>query len=312
MSRILVSGSIAYDRIMDFPGLFREHFIADKLHNINVSFGVESFTENFGGTAGNIGYNLALLGEAPYIIATAGADFERYAEHLRSVKVDPTSIKIDLEGSTSSAFIITDRANNQISAFSMASGGKPYVPFPGTDNTRCAIIGAGCIEDMAELPKYYRAQGIDYFYDPGQQIPTLSAEQLRDGITGAAGLFTNDYELSLVMTKTQWDEATILEKTRVLIVTLGERGSRVATKGAEHIVKALPVESVVDPTGAGDAYRAGFIVGFIRGWALQSAAQLGSAVAAYAVEKYGTQNHRFTVAELQARYLAAYGETLSL
>ena len=312
MSRILVSGSIAYDRIMDFPGLFKEHFIADKLHNINVSFAVEAFTENFGGTAGNIGYSLALLGEEPRIIATAGADFERYAGHLRSVKVDPTSIKIDLEGSTSSAFIITDQANNQISAFSMASGAKSYVPLPGTEAARCAIIGAGCVEDMAALPVHYRAHGIPYFYDPGQQIPMLSAEQLRDGITGAAGLFCNDYELSLISQKTGWDEVEIVAKTAALIVTLGEKGSRIVTKDGEYIVKAVAISKVVDPTGAGDAYRAGFIVGFLRGWALQSAAQLGSAVAAYAVEKYGTQNHRFTISELGERYQTAYGETLSL
>lgn len=312
MSRILVSGSIAYDRIMDFPGLFKEHFIADKLHNINVSFAVEAFSENFGGTAGNIGYSLALLGESPHIVATAGSDFERYAGHLRSVRVDPTSIQIDMAGSTSSAFIITDRGNNQISAFSMASGAKPYMPLPNTDGARCAIIGAGCVEDMASLPAYYRAQGIDYFYDPGQQIPMLSAEQLRDGITGAAGLFCNDYELGLIAQKTEWDEVAILEKAAALIVTLGEKGSRIAKKEGEHSVRAVPISKVVDPTGAGDAFRAGFIAGFLRGWTLRSAAQLGSVVAAYAVEKYGTQNHRFTIAELGLRYQTAYGETLSL
>lgn len=311
MSRILVSGSIAYDRIMDFPGLFKEHFIAEKLHNINVSFSVEAFTENFGGTAGNIAYNLALLKEEPRIIATAGSDFERYAKHLRSVKIDPTSIKIDPKGSTSSAFIITDQANNQIAAFSMGSGAKLYAPLPSTDGTRCAIIGAGCAPDMTDLPGYYRSQGLDYFYDPGQQIPTLSADQLRDGITGAAALFANDYELSLIMQKTRWDETTIFDKAAALIVTLGENGSRILTKKGESMVKAVPVTKVVDPTGAGDAYRAGFIAGFLRGQSLDRAAQLGSAVAAYAVEKYGTQNHKFTIAELVVRYEGSYGELLS-
>ncbi len=312
MPRILVSGSIAYDRIMDFPGFFKDHFIPDKLHNINVSFAVEAFAENFGGTAGNIAYNLALLGEPSRIISTAGSDFERYAGHLRSVKVDPTSVKIDLQSSTSSAYIITDRANNQITAFSMAAGAKPYRPLPETEGVRCALIGAGCIEDMQDLPGYYRAQGIEYFYDPGQQIPTLSAEQLRDGITGAKGVFANDYELSLIIKKTGWNEAAILQKATALIVTFGEKGSRIVTKEGESNVKAVLVSKVVDPTGAGDAYRAGFIAGFLREQALPRAAQLGSAVAAYAVEKYGTQVHRFTIAELKDRYEKTYGETLSL
>ncbi|MEK7133959.1 MAG: carbohydrate kinase family protein [Patescibacteria group bacterium] len=312
MSTVLVSGSVAYDRIMDFPGLFKEHFIADKLHNINVSFAVEGFSENFGGTAGNIAYNLALLGRTPRILATVGSDFERYAEHLRSMKVDPTSIKTDLKASTSSAFIITDQANNQIAAFSMAAGGTQYVPLPEKDGVLCAIIGAGCVADMESLPSYYRSQGVEYFYDPGQQISALSADQLRDGITNSRGLFVNDYELSLIIKKTGWDEAAILKKTAALIVTLGEKGSRVLTAEGEHLVKAVPVAKVVDPTGAGDAYRAGFIVGFLSGARLERAAQVGSAVAAYAVEKYGTQNHGFTVVELSERYKSAYGETLSL
>ncbi len=297
---------------MDFPGLFKEHFVADKLHNINVSFAVQGFTENFGGTAGNIGYNLALLRESPHIIATAGSDFERYAGHLRSLKIDPISIKIDTQGSTSSAFIMTDRANNQISAFSMASGGTPYIPLPPTEEARCAIIGAGCVEDMARLPEYYREQGIEYFYDPGQQIPALSADQLRDGMTGCKGLFVNDYELSLILAKTGWDEATIVGKAAALIVTLGEKGSRIVTRGGEEIVKAVTVAQVVDPTGAGDAYRAGFIAGTLRGYAMRGATQLASAVAAYAVEHYGTQNHTFTIPELGQRYQTAYGETLTL
>ncbi|MDO8514844.1 MAG: carbohydrate kinase family protein [bacterium] len=312
MSHILVSGSIAYDRIMDFPGLFKEHFVADMLHSINVSFAVQGFTENFGGTAGNIAYNLAVLGQTPRIIATAGSDFERYAGHLRSVKVDPTSVKIDTQGSTSSAFIITDRANNQIAAFSMAAGGTEYLPLPDTDGVRTAIVGAGCVQDMENLPAYYRAQGIEYFYDPGQQIPALSREQLRDGITGARGLFANDYELSLITKKTGLDEAGLLQKVPALIVTLGEKGSRVVTKEGEASIKAVPVTKVVDPTGAGDAYRAGFIAGFLSQQPLERAAKIGSAAAAYAVEKYGTQSHRFTIAELGERYKAAYGETLSL
>ncbi len=312
MYRILVSGSLAYDRIMNFPGHFKDHFVAEKLHNINVSFAVKAFTENFGGTAGNIAYNLGLLQKEPSIIATAGPDFDRYITHLQKVGVDTASVQIDKDGATSSAFIVTDQGNNQIAAFAMASGGHQYIPLPSTEGVKAAIIGAGCIEDMTQLPPYYRSKEVQYFYDPGQQIPTLSGDQLRDGITGTEGVFANDYELSLIKQKTGWSESDIVKRARALIVTFGERGSRVITRNESTDVHAVHVSKVIDPTGAGDAYRAGFLAGIFAGSSLENAARLGSVVASYAVEHYGTQNHRFTTEELEARHLATYKEKPAL
>ena len=297
---------------MDFPGHFRDHFLAHKLHTINVSFAVDGVEENFGGTAGNIAYNLVLFGHDPRIIATAGSDFAAYREYLKKHGIETDTIRRDSSKLTSSAYIITDKADNQIAAFSMGAGGRAYEPLPETKGCACAIIGAGCLNDMQSLPAHYREHNVPYFYDPGQQLPVLSAEDLRGGIEGAAGLFANDYELDLITQKTGWSEKELCARTPLVAATLGESGSRIMTKDAVERVKAVHVTNVVDPTGAGDAYRAGFIAGFLRALSPDKCAQVASAVAVYAVEVYGTQNHSFTREELAARYKEAYSEEFPL
>lgn len=299
---------MAYDRIMDFPGLFKDHFLPDKLHNINVSFTVDTFSENFGGTAGNIAYSLALLGVTPKILATAGADFDRYSAHLKKNNIDPTSVHIDPKLPTSSAFVVTDKGDNQIAAFSVGAGATAYTPLPVLQDAACAIIGAGNERDMQSLPTYYRSHQLPYLYDPAQRIPMLAPEDLQDGITGAAVLFGNDYELGLIMEKTGWKETALVEKCGLVVITYGEQGTRILAKEGEWRVLAVPAVEVIDPTGAGDAYRAGFIAGFMHGLAADKSAQIASTVAVYAVEQYGTQNHHFTKQELAARYKENYGE----
>lgn len=312
MSHILVSGSIAFDRIMDFPGYFKDHFLPEKLHSLSISFQVGDVSENFGGTAGNIAYNLSLLGLESKMIGTAGSDFERYRNHLKSHRIDTASIRIEEKGLTSSAYVMTDKQDNQIAAFSMGAGGTPYQPLPSIEGATCSIIGAGCIQDMKALPGHYRDASLQYMYDPGQAIPALSADDLRDGITGATVVFCNDYEFGLIAVKTGWDEPQFLEKAKALVITYGEKGSRIVTKEGEHKVPAVAVTEAVDPTGAGDAYRAGFIAGFLKGRTLEQSAKIASTVAAYAVEKYGTQNHSFTVDELAKRYESVYAEKMPL
>ncbi len=299
---------------MDFPGHFRDHFLAHKLHTINVSFAVDGVEENFGGTAGNIAYNLMLLGHEPKIISTAGSDFAAYRKYLEEKQISTDSIHIDTSELTSSAYIITDKADNQIAAFSFGAGKAAYGTLPDTSVAACAIIGAGNPDDMRALPAQYRENGIPYFYDPAQEIPILSADDLRDGIEGAAGLFGNDYEIDLIMQKTGWNEKELCGRTPLVIVTLGESGSRIMsmTEGSPERVKAVHVSNVLDPTGAGDAFRAGFIAGYLRGGSLRECAQIGSTAAAYAVESHGTQNHWFTLPELKKRYEEAYGETLAM
>lgn len=311
MSRVLVAGSIAYDRIMDYAGNFTDSFMADKLHTLSVSFQVESIKENFGGCAGNIAYNLKLLGEEPEMIATAGSDFGRYAEYLKKLGIPSDSVHINPSDFTAVAHIMTDRANNQIAAFAMAACATPYGALPDTAFVS-AILGPGCVTDTIAVAAHAKAKGIKYYFDPGQAMPAFKADDLKEIISGAAGLFCNDYELSLITEKTGWNEQAILEHTPLLVVTLGAQGSRIVTKEAVVEIAAVPIEKLVDPTGAGDAHRAGFVKGMLAGLSLKECGQLGSTVAAYAVERQGTQNHHFTLAELGQRYEAAYGESLSL
>ncbi|MBI2610473.1 carbohydrate kinase family protein [Candidatus Kaiserbacteria bacterium] len=312
MSRVIVSGSIAYDRIMDFPGHFRDHFLAHKLHTINVSFAVEGVEENFGGTAGNIAYNLKLLGHEPSIISTAGSDFGAYRAYLEKQDIATELIHVDPSELTSSAYIITDKADNQIAAFSFGAGRAAYKTLPETESALCAIIGAGNPDDMRALPLHYKSRGLPYFYDPAQEIPILSADDLQSAIDGSAGLFGNDYEIDLIMQKTGWNEKELLARAALVVVTLGESGSRIMSKDSSVRVKAAAVEQVIDPTGAGDAFRAGFIAGYLSGQSPRICAQIGSAVAAYAVEQQGTQNHQFTLPELRERYQETYGENCPL
>lgn len=310
MSQILVSGSLAYDRIMDFPGLFKDHFIPEKLHNINVSFQVADLSEQFGGTAGNVAYNLALIEEQPHIIGTVGSDFVRYRTWMEKFGIETGSIRVFPDKPTSSAFIITDHADNQIAAFHLGAGGEAYGGKVETEHAALAMISAGCVSDMVFLPDRYRKDKVRFIYDPGQAIPALSDEQLRSGLSGAEAVIGNDYEIGLVLKKTGFGEREILEHVQTLVITLGEKGARIITRKEEIQVPAVPVANVVDPTGAGDAYCAGFIKGLLAKFSLETAGKLASTVASYAVETYGTQMHHFTIEEVKERYQHAYGDEL--
>ncbi|HEY4516403.1 MAG TPA: carbohydrate kinase family protein [Candidatus Paceibacterota bacterium] len=310
MSKVITSGSVAYDRIMDYGGLFADSFVPDKIHNINLSFKVDKLSVEFGGTAGNVAYSLALLGEQAEIIATVGADFGSYRAHMLLSGVDPTTIH-EVEGElTASAVLFTDRADNQIAAYHPGAGGHAYDTPVNTDGRALAIVSPGCEADMMSLPPYYRRRGLRYLYDPGQQITALTPEALKDAITGAHVLFASDYELGLIAQKTGWAEGSLLQNVPTVVVTYGVEGSRVVTREGDWRVASTPAKTVIDPTGAGDAYRAGFIKGIFLGLPLQSCGRLGSTVAAYAVETYGTQTHKFTLQELADRYQKTHGEKL--
>jgi adenosine kinase len=312
MKPTLVVGSLAYDRIMDFDGNFSEHFMPDKLHAINVSFFVSPPKEQFGGCAGNIAYSLSLLEENASIIATAGIDFERYGLWLAEHGIDTESIALDEELPTASGYIMTDKADNQITAFSGGALTKAYERAVDLDAFGLAIISPTAREDMLSLAEKCRVEQLPYLFDPGQQLPVLAPEELRTAIKGARGLFVNDYELALVLEKTGWTETELKGETGFVVVTLGAEGSRILSAEGEEHVPAVPVGEVIDPTGAGDAYRAGFIKGLVHELPLKSCAMLASTVAAYVVEWYGTQNHTFTLPELRARYETAYNESFPL
>ena len=309
--RVFVSGSLAYDRIMDFHGLFGDHILSDKTHQINISFYIDSLNESFGGTAGNISYALALLGESPTIISTAGSDFAPYRLWLDDHGIDTSHIRIDESEKTAFASIITDKKNNQISAFYPGAAQSPSHPSETLfEEAGFGIVAAGNLADMRELPRMFRRSDYPFMFDPGQQIPVLSAEDLENGIKGSVCFISNDYELAMVMKKTGWKEADMLKHTEMIVTTFGEKGSRILTKDDEIVVSAATAKTVKDPTGAGDAYRSGFVHGLLKGWPLGTVGKFAGLVACYTVEVKGTQAHSFTESEMRARYEENFAETL--
>lgn len=307
--RILVSGSLAYDRIMDFPGKFADHILPEKIHILNVCFLVNGLDEKFGGTAGNIAYNLALLGERPLILATAGRDFDRYEQWLRQQGLPLDGIRRIEDELTAGAYITTDQADNQITGFNPgAMKHQSRFQLDGVDpGHTMAIVAPGNLEDMQTYCRTFRETGVRYICDPGQNIPAFSGEQLLDMIKGSEVLIANDYELEMIGKKTGLDKAGLLGRTKAIITTFGEKGSVVATAEREVSIPAVRAGRVLDPTGAGDAYRAGLIKGLVSGQPLEEAARLGATCASFAVEHHGTQEHRFTESEFWQRHRRHFG-----
>lgn len=308
--QIFVSGSLAYDRIMDFPGKFSDHILPDKIHILNVCFVVNGLEEKFGGTAGNIAYNLALLGERPVVLATAGVDFDRYEAWLRQHDLPLSGIHYIEKELTAGAYITTDMADNQITGFN--PGAMKYPSLQKLDGVNpqetLAIVAPGNVEDMLAYSRSYKKLKIPYIFDPGQQIPILSREQLIEMITGSKLLISNDYELEMIIQDTGTGEGELLSLTNTIISTLGENGSRLRTPQGEVEIPAVRASQVKDPTGAGDAFRAGLVKGMVLGKELADAARMGATCASYAVERYGTQEHRFTQEEFWERHRATFGE----
>jgi adenosine kinase len=309
--RFLISGSLAYDRIMNFDGVFSDHVLPEKTHTLNVSFLVKDLKESFGGNAGNIAYNLALLGENASPIATAGKDFGPYKDWLQASGVDTSLIKIDTELPTAFASIITDSKDNQITAFYPGAMSKSYALSDEVwKDEIIGIVSPGNPDDMRRVPQAFREKGITFMYDPGQQIPALSADDLKQGMEKAGAVISNDYELAMIMKKTGWNENQILQHAEILVTTLGEKGSRIRTPRETIEITPAQPKNTSDPTGAGDAYRAGLMYGFLKQWPLKISGQFASVVACYTIETYGTQTHTFTFDDARLRYEDAYKEVL--
>jgi adenosine kinase len=306
---ILVCGSLAFDRIMPFPGRFSDHILPDKIHILNVCFLVNGVDEKFGGTAGNIAYNLALLGEKPLIVGCAGKDFGPYEAWLQELGLPLDGIRRIPGEHTAGAYITTDLSDNQITGFNPGAMRHPaqfdVSGFPAAETL--AIVSPGNVSDMIEYPRLFRKLGIRYIFDPGQQITALSGPDMLEAITGSYMLVTNDYELEMVIKATGQTRDQIKARTSVLATTLGEKGALLAMNGEEIRVPAARAERTLDPTGAGDAWRAGLLRGLAQGKSLDEAARLGAVCAAYAVECRGTQEHRFSQDEFAARYRENFG-----
>lgn len=306
--RIYVSGSLAYDRIMTFPGKFSDHILPDKIHMLNVSFIVDGLIEKFGGTAGNIAYSLSLLEEVPVIVASAGKDFDRYDDWLKQNGLPRSGIRILTEEFTAGAYITTDLSDNQITGFNPGAMKFPsQYPFGAANETPAlAIVSPGCLEDMNLYSRKFKDLGISYIFDPGQSIPALKGDRIAEMITGARMLISNDYELELIMKSTGLNRSTILERTPAIVTTLGEKGSLVHTREGAIPIPAVQAIRVTDPTGAGDAYRAGLIKGIVMGKSLVNAARMGAVCASFAVAHQGTQEHYFTWTDFRERYRSAF------
>ncbi|MCP5007575.1 MAG: carbohydrate kinase family protein, partial [Planctomycetes bacterium] len=287
---ILVSGSLAYDRIMDFPGKFSDHILPEKVHILNVCFMIDGLRENFGGTAGNIAYALSLFGDKPTIIGTAGRDFEPYKTWLMSNQVPIEHIKIIEEELTAGAYITTDKSDNQITAFNPGAMkfGSDFDFEPHTHKDTVALVAPGNLDDMYNFSKVYKKKDIDHIFDPGQSLPAWTSERLQEMIEGSKIFICNDYELQLAQEKTSFSIEDILERTEILIKTKGELGSEISILENKKVktveIPAAKADPVNDPTGAGDAFRAGLIKGFMLSENdIVHGARMGAVCAAYSV-----------------------------
>ncbi len=300
---IIVSGSLAYDRIMDFPGYFAEHILPEKIHVLNVCFQVDGMKEKFGGTAGNIAYSLMLMGESPVISASIGHDHHRYLEWLEKTGLSTGAIRIVEEEFTACAYITTDKADNQITGFNPgAMKHSSNLDFDRLDPAdTILIISPGNLHDMVTYPVKCRERGIGYIFDPGQSLPMLGPDDLLRAIEGCRILITNDYELDLIISKTGLDKKGLLQRAGAVITTLGELGSLVSTREGDVRIPIGRTRQVLDPTGAGDSFRGGLLSGLVKGLALEECARLGSVCASFSVECYGTQAYGFTPEEFSER-----------
>ncbi len=306
--KIYISGSLAYDRIMDFPGRFSDYILPDKLHILNVCFTVNGMIEKFGGTAGNVAFSLSLLDESPIVAATIGKDYAAYFSWLKQNGIPVQGIRIIEEEFTAGAYITTDMADNQITGFNPGAmkHRAQYQLERGEGDSIC-LIAPGNLGDMIGYAEECRKKGVPHVCDPGQSLTQWDGKALREWIRGSLLLITNDYELELVMKMTGEDQNGLLRLTGALITTLGEKGSIVNTPHSVFPVPAAAVDKVVDPTGAGDAYRAGLLKGLAARKDMVTAAKMGAVAAAYAVERYGTQEHRFSLEDFMKRYRENFG-----
>ncbi len=307
----LICGSIAYDNIMVFEDSFKNHILPDKIHILNVAFLVPKLRREFGGCAANIAYNLKLLGEEPLPMATVGQDYDPYRQRLDELGIRQDHIKVLDDVFTAQAFITTDLDDNQITAFH--PGAMNFSERNVVADAKGVTIGmvspdgrAGMIEHAAQ----FQAAGIPFIFDPGQGMPMFNGEDLRRFVEQSTWVTVNDYEWQLLKDRTGWDTADVTAHAEALVVTRGGDGSTIYTKDAEHVIPSVKPKSVEDPTGCGDAYRAGLLYGLMNGLDWETTGRIASLMGAIKIESHGTQNHSFGRSEFEQRYKAAFGRSL--
>jgi adenosine kinase len=301
--QILVSGSLAIDRIMTFDGRFGDHIVPERIHQINLSFTVDGFNAYFGGTAGNIAYSLSLLEEKPRIVAAIGYDYHRYFEWWQQRGIATDDIRIVAEEATASAYITTDLADNQITGFNPGAMKHPSgFDFGQIDPQDCiAIVAPGNLDDMTNYTRTHRELGIFTIFDPGQSLPAWAGEDLGRCISQSDILISNDYEFGLIKDRTGWTDAEALENAGTIITTRGEHGCLALRQDAPPVtVPAIPTANVVDPTGAGDAFRGGLVKGLIQGLPLERCVMMGTVCSHFVIQIQGTQKYHYTPEQYQA------------
>lgn len=304
MQKIILTGSIAYDHVMKFEGRFSDFILPNQLHNLSVSFRIDKKETHFGGCAGNIAYNLALLEENPLIIAVAGNDFQRYQLWLQKNHIDSGEIVQVRDQETASASILTDQTGNQIATFFAGASSENVAPFLENykDTDPLVLIGPDNIQRMVHFINECQRLQIPYLFDPGQQLPQFSKEELQDAINAAKGVLVNEYELHLLMEKSGYTVKDIMKHVEFLITTLGEKGSLIETNAAKYEIPIAPPQKIIDPTGCGDAYRAGIIKGLKQDYNWEKTGRIAALMATYAIEHNGSQNHHFTMPKFWKRY----------
>jgi adenosine kinase len=305
--KILVTGSMAYDTIMVFPDRFKNHLLPDQLHILNVCFLTPQMRREYGGTAGNIAYNLKLLGEQPLLMATVGEDIEPYLARLKNLGIDARLLRRIAGEFTAQAFITTDLDDNQIIAF------HPGAMNHSHDNRVEKSLGAGLgiigpdgKQGMIDHAEQCAKLGVPFVFDPGQGLPMFSSEELAQFLRQADYVAVNDYEGKLLESKTGRSLDEIARGAKALIYTLGAKGSVIMTKGERHEIPAATADAVVDPTGCGDAYRAGLLYGIARSWDWPSCGRLGSVMGAIKIAQRGAQNHNPSREEIEERFRRAF------
>lgn len=309
---ILICGSIAYDNIMVFPERFRDHILPDKTHMLNVAFLVPELHRFFGGCAGNIAYSLKKLGGEPVPMATVGSDFDDYARHLERLDIRTDRIKRLEDFWTAQAYITTDIDDNQITAFHPGAMNEAHSQeVPSDPSIGFGIVSPDGKQAMLEHSAQMAAAGIPHVFDPGQGLPLFSGEELINMIRRADWLTVNSYEWELLKNRTGLDRDQVLSLLRAgLIITHGGQGSELITHARAETIPVVQPERIEDPTGCGDAYRAGLLFGLDHGWAAADACRLGSVLGAIKIAHPGPQQHDFTPAEVGRRFEAAFGRPI--
>ena len=309
---VLICGSLAYDSIMVFPDHFAKHILPEKIHMLNVSFLVPEMRREFGGCAGNIAWNVHLLGDTPIIMAACGDDFAPYADHLDKHGISQQHVRHVPGTFTGQAFITTDLADNQITAFHPGAMGHSHLNQVGAaSDVRIGIVAPDGRDGMLQHAHQFADAGIPFIFDPGQGMPMFSGEELLTFIQQASYVTVNDYEAEMLQEKTGQNLATLARKVKALIVTRGEAGSLIMADGKEITIPPVPADAVIDPTGCGDAYRAGLIHGILHQMDWERTGRLASLMGSIKIAHRGGQNHAPTRADIRQRYRVAFGHDLS-